>query len=106
MCDFTTERVIFYYCNSIILYIIPIYFSLCAKDKSKLKDIGVTHIVNCAKGTNFNQVNTDGTYYRDIGVTFLGIKAKDIATYDMTPNFNTAADFIDKAVLAGGRFQH
>jgi len=69
-----------------------------------MKSIGVTHIVNCSQGTSYNQINTDAAYYRDAGIGFHGIKANDISSYDMTPNFRTAAEFIDQALTADGEY--
>ena len=74
-----------------------------AKDKEKLKEENITHIVNCSMGTKFNQINTDQTYFEDVGIKFHGIKALDILTFKMTPHFEPAAAFIDEAIKSGGK---
>ncbi|KAL5021455.1 hypothetical protein ScPMuIL_000610 [Solemya velum] len=74
-----------------------------AKNKEQLRDIGITHIVNCAQGTKFNQVNTDANFYKDVRIDFLGLKAIDIATFNMMQFFKLAADFIDKSLKSGGK---
>ena len=80
-----------------------ILFSSIAKNKEKLKEIGITHIVNCAMGTKMNQINTDQTYFEDVGIKFHGIRALDIFTFKMSPHFEPAALFMDEAINNGGK---
>ncbi|XP_033755518.1 dual specificity protein phosphatase 3-like isoform X2 [Pecten maximus] len=75
----------------------------CSKNKRHLKAIGVTHVVNCCQGIKPNQINTDVTYFRDSGIAFHGIQAMDHSSYNMTPHFNMAAKFIDKALESNGK---
>ena len=77
-------------------------FSSIAKDREKLKELGISHIVNCAQGTKLNQINTDETYFDEAGIKFHGIRALDIFTFKMTPHFQPAAEFIDDALNNGG----
>lgn len=73
-----------------------------AKNKDELKRKGVTHIVNCAQGTKFNQINTDEEYFSDIDIRFLGLQALDIERFPMNKFFQPAADFIDEALANKG----
>lgn len=73
-----------------------------AKNKDELKRKGVTHIVNCAQGTKFNQINTDEEYFSDTDIRFLGLQALDIERFSMNKFFQPAADFIDEALANKG----
>lgn len=73
-----------------------------AKNKDELKRKGVTHIVNCAQGTKFNQINTDEEYFSDTDIRFLGLQALDIERFPMNKFFQPAADFIDEALANKG----
>ena len=78
-------------------------FSSMAKDKEKLKEEGITHVVNCSMGTKLNQIDTDQAYFEDVGIKFHGIKALDLFTFKMTPHFEPAAVFIDEAIKSDGK---
>ena len=78
------------------------FLSVIAKEKNELKRIGVTHVLNAAQGTKFNQINTDESFYSYIGVNFLGVKAIDIARFQMSQHFSVAADFIENALSSEG----
>ena len=67
-----------------------------------MRRIGVTHVLNAAQGSKFNQIDTDDTFYSDIGVGFLGIPAIDIFGFKMSKYFATAADFIENALCSEG----
>ena len=90
--------------NSGCVDVLTFHFSSIAKNKEKLKDQGITHVVNCSMGTKFNQIDSDQAYFDDVGIKFHGIKALDIATFKMKPHFDTAATFIDDALKASGKF--
>lgn len=74
-----------------------------AKDKEELKKIGITHVVNCAKGTRPGQIDTDASFFKDVAIQYLGLQAKDILTYDISKHFEKAANFIDQALSKGGK---
>ncbi|KAL3860210.1 hypothetical protein ACJMK2_010366 [Sinanodonta woodiana] len=74
-----------------------------ARNKPQLQAIGITHILNCAMGAKFNQVNTNADYYSMAGIQFMGIKAQDSPTYNMMPHFRPCAEYIDKALKSGGK---
>ncbi|XP_075872321.1 uncharacterized protein LOC142881844 [Nelusetta ayraudi] len=64
-----------------------------AKDKSLLKTLGVTHVLNAAEGT-WNNVDTGAPYYADMDVVYYGMVAEDVTTFDLSPHFYPAAHFI------------
>eukprot|EP00105_Crassostrea_gigas_P027978 XP_011449484.1 PREDICTED: dual specificity protein phosphatase 3 [Crassostrea gigas] len=73
-----------------------------AKNKEELKRKNVTHVVNCAQGTKFNQISTDEGYFSDTDIKFLGLQALDIARFPMNKFFQPAADFIEEALANKG----
>ena len=78
------------------------HFSSLAEDTEGLTKAGVTHVLNCAQGKKFNQIDTTEDYYKDSGIGFLGIPAMDIMTYKMTKHFDKGADFIKEVLDANG----
>ncbi|XP_013396995.1 dual specificity protein phosphatase 3-like [Lingula anatina] len=74
-----------------------------AKSKSELKRLGITHILNCAKGKSPYHVNTNHVMYRDLGVKFKAIEATDQMNFDLSPYFEETANFIEEAITSGGR---
>lgn len=72
-------------------------------DKDHLKQLGITHLLNCSQGKGTKETNTDAGFYRSAGIKFMGIKALDLTTFNMMPFFRPAAEFIDKALKGGGK---
>ncbi|XP_061519979.1 dual specificity phosphatase 29-like [Phycodurus eques] len=68
-----------------------------AKDKLKLKKLGITHILNAAEGT-WNNVDTGPGYYGDMSVAYHGVVASDKPSFDLSQYFFTAARFIRTAL--------
>ncbi|KAM9773252.1 LOW QUALITY PROTEIN: dual specificity phosphatase 29-like [Syngnathus typhle] len=68
-----------------------------AKDKLKLKQLGITHILNAAEGT-WNNVDTGAGYYGDMDVVYHGVVAYDTPSFDLSQYFFTATDFIQTAL--------
>lgn len=73
------------------------------QDKRALRELGISHIVNCSQGTGSGETNTDARFYRDVGIKYHGMKALDLPTYNMMPHFKAASDFIEKALKKDGR---
>ncbi|CAG2206725.1 DUSP3 [Mytilus edulis] len=73
-----------------------------ASNIEKLQKENITHVLNCAQGTKFNQINTSSGYFKDAGIQYYGIKANDISTFKMAPEFDKAAEFLDKALKDQG----
>ena len=59
--------------------------------------------MNCSQGTGARETNTDGRFYRDVGIKYHGMKALDIPTYNMIPHFKDASNFIEKALKKEGK---
>lgn len=74
-----------------------------AKNKVELKRIGITHVVNCAKGTAPGMIDTSASYFKDVAIQFLGLQAKDVVLYDISKHFQKAVNFIDEALGKGGK---
>lgn len=64
-----------------------------AKDKCNLKRLGITHVLNAAEGT-WNNVDTGAGYYGDMDIVYHGVVAEDVATFDLSQYFFSAAEFI------------
>jgi len=75
-----------------------------AKNKLYLKNIGVTHVLNCAQGERqFMQVPTNENYYRDVNIKFKGLQLVDTWNEDISRTFEESALFIDEAIANGGK---
>ncbi|XP_048839605.1 dual specificity protein phosphatase 26-like isoform X2 [Brienomyrus brachyistius] len=70
-----------------------------ASSRSELSRLRITHILNCAH----SNWRGGADYYKGMGITYLGIEARDSPTFDMSVNFTPAADFIRQALSGGGR---
>uniref|UniRef100_A0A3B4VDE9 Dual specificity protein phosphatase n=1 Tax=Seriola dumerili TaxID=41447 RepID=A0A3B4VDE9_SERDU len=68
-----------------------------AKDKHSLKRLGITHILNAAEGT-WNNVDTGAGYYSDMDIVYYGVVAEDVATFDLSQYFFSAAQFIKETL--------
>uniref|UniRef100_A0A8C6PM40 Dual specificity protein phosphatase n=1 Tax=Nothobranchius furzeri TaxID=105023 RepID=A0A8C6PM40_NOTFU len=77
-----------------------------AKDKRTLQAHNITHVLNAADG-KFN-VNTGPSFYRDTSITYHGVEAFDMPSFDLSPFFYPAANFIKKALSSptGNVFVH
>uniref|UniRef100_G3N732 Dual specificity protein phosphatase n=1 Tax=Gasterosteus aculeatus TaxID=69293 RepID=G3N732_GASAC len=69
-----------------------------ASDRRELAKLGITHILNCAH----SKWRGGAEFYADMRVTYHGIEAHDSPSFDMSVNFYPAADFIHRALAAGG----
>lgn len=74
-----------------------------AMDKNSLKELGITHVINCAQGQRSIFVNTDAKYYKDMGIKFYGIKASDTESFDISKFFRPTANIIQQALEKGGK---
>ncbi|XP_031554101.1 dual specificity protein phosphatase 13-like [Actinia tenebrosa] len=69
-----------------------------ALNESILQELGITHVLNAAMGTNgFSQVDTDETFYKS-EIIFYGIPALDMPSYKISKHFKEASNFIRRAV--------
>ncbi|KAF7659061.1 hypothetical protein LDENG_00003820 [Lucifuga dentata] len=67
-----------------------------AKDKRTLQAHHITHVLNAADG-KFN-VNTGAGFYQDAKITYHGVEAFDMPSFNLSPFFYPAANFIKKAL--------
>ena len=76
-----------------------------AKSLKTLKDLGITHVLNAAWGTNedLGFVDTQASTYEPLGMKFLGIQAKDLSDFNLSSHFNRAADFIESGLSSNGK---
>lgn len=76
-----------------------------AKNKTFLRLMGITHVLNTAEGSRFGQVDTGHTYYRDMTqVRYMGFPMTDHPSTDISRYFYIASKFIENAINGGGRF--
>lgn len=71
-------------------------FRYAAKDKRILQAHHITHVLNAADG-KFN-VNTGPSFYRDTKITYHGVEAFDMPSFNLSPFFYPAANFIKNAL--------
>jgi hypothetical protein len=71
----------------------------------KLRALGVTHVVNtaCGKDRSFGLINTSSNFYKASGIQFLGFEGIDVPAFSLKRFFKEAADFIEEALLSGGK---
>jgi len=83
-----------------------------AMDRAKLKEMGITHILNAAavrknlmvllgmprKKDLLGKVNTGTKYYKGMNITYYGVPVKDDHLFDISKYFFQAAKFIHKAL--------
>ncbi|KAJ8023766.1 Dual specificity protein phosphatase 3 [Holothuria leucospilota] len=74
-----------------------------ALNKTLLKKLGVTHVLNSAEGKKFMHVDTNAEYYKDLDIKYLGLQCSDFYTTKISEHFDTAVDFIDEALSSGGK---
>ncbi|KNC23087.1 hypothetical protein FF38_10452 [Lucilia cuprina] len=75
-----------------------------AKNKTYLRMMGITHVLNAAEGCRYGQVDTGHIYYRDMpSIRYMGFPMIDAPTTDISRYFYVAAKFIDSAISSGGK---
>ncbi|XP_042666331.1 serine/threonine/tyrosine-interacting-like protein 2 [Centrocercus urophasianus] len=67
-----------------------------AVNKSRLKRLGITHILNAAHGTG---VYTGPDFYNGLNIQYMGIEVDDFPDMDISKHFHPAAEFMDEALL-------
>ncbi|XP_062383070.1 dual specificity phosphatase 29-like isoform X1 [Sardina pilchardus] len=71
-----------------------------AKDKRLLQGHNISYVLNAAHG-KYN-VNTGASFYRDTKITYHGVEAFDMSSFDLSPFFYSAATFIKNAMDTPG----
>ncbi|KAM8924605.1 dual specificity protein phosphatase 13B-like [Pelodytes ibericus] len=69
-----------------------------ARDKSVLRELGITHVLNAASGRY--RINTGKDFYRDLKIDYYGVEADDDANFDLSIYFHPAAQFIRTGLQA------
>ena len=69
-----------------------------ATNLQMLRELGITHIINCAEG----YINTGPSFYGD-GFEYLGFDAEDDWDYDIMQHFDPVYQFIEDARTSGGK---
>ncbi|XP_054854070.1 dual specificity protein phosphatase 26 [Eublepharis macularius] len=71
-----------------------------AANRRELTRLCITHILNASH----SKWRGGAEFYEGMGICYLGIEAHDSPTFDMSPYFQSAADFIHQALSrSGGR---
>ncbi|XP_047206902.1 dual specificity phosphatase 29-like isoform X2 [Girardinichthys multiradiatus] len=68
-----------------------------ALERPRLRDLGVTHVLNAAEG-KWNNVLTGANYYSDLNMQYFGVEADDKPTFNISQYFFAAAEFIHEAL--------
>ncbi|XP_063859950.1 dual specificity protein phosphatase 3-like isoform X1 [Scylla paramamosain] len=74
-----------------------------AKNKAYLQKMGVTHVLNTAQGNKFATVDTDASFYENVGIKYMGMKLLDFPSANIAQYFESGADFIEEALSGGGK---
>ncbi|XP_059169211.1 dual specificity protein phosphatase 3-like [Physella acuta] len=75
----------------------------CVQKPNVLKQMEITHLVNASMGSKFNQTDTNAEYYKPINISFYGIPAMDLSSFNILPYLRPAADFIENALSTKGK---
>ncbi|KAK9522499.1 hypothetical protein VZT92_018959 [Zoarces viviparus] len=70
-----------------------------AENRADLSKHRVTHILNAAHSKRGVQPDI----YEGMEITYMGVEARDSCGFDMSVNFQAAADFIHRALSRGGK---
>ena len=68
-----------------------------------LKKYGITHVLNTAEGKDEGLVDLSSNYFEGSGITYLGFPLWDTPSCNLLPYFGCASEFIDNAILSGGK---
>ena len=63
----------------------------------------MTHVVNTAEGKRTGMVDTNEDFYWRYGMTYMGLKLKDVAQTNISKHFSEVSDYIDEALNEGGK---
>uniref|UniRef100_A0A8C9IZY6 Dual specificity protein phosphatase n=1 Tax=Piliocolobus tephrosceles TaxID=591936 RepID=A0A8C9IZY6_9PRIM len=68
-----------------------------ARDIPKLQKLGTIHVLNATEGRSFMHIN-NANFSKDYGITYLGIKAKEVQEFNLSTYSERATDFTDQAL--------
>uniref|UniRef100_A0A8C1R345 Dual specificity protein phosphatase n=1 Tax=Cyprinus carpio TaxID=7962 RepID=A0A8C1R345_CYPCA len=71
-----------------------------AKDRAKLKEMGITHILNATASEEdlHGKISSREEYYRGMNITYYNVPAVDEVWFDISEYLFPAAEFIHKAL--------
>ncbi|KTG46117.1 hypothetical protein cypCar_00036290, partial [Cyprinus carpio] len=71
-----------------------------AKDRAKLKEMGITHILNATASEEdlHGKISSREEYYRGMNITYYNVPAVDEVWFDISEYLFPAAEFIHKAI--------
>ena len=68
-----------------------------------MKQLGITHVLNTAKGRSDYHVNVHPTIYHNVGIQHMAIEATDMVSFPLCMHFEATGEFIQQARQSGGR---
>lgn len=69
-----------------------------ANNRRELRRLGITHVLNASH----SRWRGTPEAYEGLGIRYLGVEAHDSPAFDMSVHFQTAADFIHRALSQPG----
>ncbi|XP_052431329.1 dual specificity phosphatase 29-like [Carassius gibelio] len=71
-----------------------------AKDRAKLKEMGITHILNATASEEdlYGKISSREEYYQGMNITYYNVPAVDEVWFNISEYFFPAAEFIHKAL--------
>nr|XP_025849364.1 dual specificity protein phosphatase 26 isoform X2 [Vulpes vulpes] len=69
-----------------------------ANNRRELRRLGITHVLNASH----SRWRGTPEVYQGLGIRYLGVEAHDSPAFDMSIHFQTAADFIHRALSQPG----
>ena len=69
-----------------------------ATNRKLIRDLGITHVINCASG----YITTGEVFYGN-GIKYMGFDAEDEPGYDIMKHYDDVYNFIEDARLSGGK---
>lgn len=80
-----------------------LFVRFMSHDKLGLWQLGVTHVLNASHGKLCCKGSDD---FYGTTVKYYGVPANDLPTFDLSPFFYPAAEFIHQALASGGKLPH
>lgn len=72
-----------------------------AQQKTLLRELGITHVVNAADGPQ--HIDTGPHFYKGSNIQYHGVEAPDCKDFDLSRFFTETADFIHGALSQKGK---
>jgi len=74
-----------------------------ARNLEYLQGIGVTHVLNCAEGKSFGQVETSAAMYKPVKIQYKGLNISDLPQFPISRHFEECTEFVENGLSNGGR---